>query len=163
MRPARRKKGAVSLCSALLCSKERSSIPHGCHAPSVKKRWSVTFSVHQSCRLRLFDGNTKIIYFIRAKILSFRPYNGETIRPDRAEILYVRQFPIPLALNVGLYVKALCLPIVKTNFQYIVFFRKNINSSRTQHIPSIPHGCQAPFRQNMRSSHLMYRPASADS
>ena len=31
---------------------------------------------------------------------------------------------------------------------------------------SIPHGCQAPFRQKYeknRSSHLMYRPASADS
>ena len=79
----------------------------------------------------------KIIDFIRAKILSFRPYYGETIRPDRTEILYVRQPSIPLALNVGLYVKALCLPIVKTNSQYIVFFRKNINGSRTQHIQAL--------------------------
>ena len=34
---ARRKKDAVSPCSALFCSKERSSIPHGCQAPFHQK------------------------------------------------------------------------------------------------------------------------------
>ena len=51
---ARRKKGAVSplLCSALLCSKERRSIPHGCQAPFRQKYEK--FSSHVSACQRGF-------------------------------------------------------------------------------------------------------------
>ena len=48
----RRKKGSVSLCSALLCSKERSSIPHGCQAPFRQKYEK--FSSHVSACQRGF-------------------------------------------------------------------------------------------------------------